>query len=572
MLYKNLIFVISVLLVKNIPAQMNTFEEINRISERAIFIEEKSKTRYSDMIRVKFRERILENNEEYSSRDLRGVKDESVRNYLYNIKETFGDFQIKHFLTKNNTQVQDFLNKRSHDIKFLPDWSKVYEIIFDSLVPIDSLVLELEQQSYVEYAEGPIQVSTMTSPNDEKYRMLTNWAYEAIDAEHAWDISQGSSKVVIAIHDKFGNKFHNQLHEDLLEKVDRHFNKFGNHGCSVAGIAGASTNNKIGIASLGWNIRLKFYDMTYTSMGILEAVADGVDVINFSHCTRIDFPTIRDAVKTALAAGIVLIASAGNNCFDVPDVLYPAAYNFGNLGQVIAVSATGLKNNKEVFVDGWNYSPCNNILTDTTASFIDVSAPGKNILMLDPKNPEGYRVGSGTSLSSAFVSSLAGLMLSINGNLTPKEIYEIITSTADKVGQYVYDENGWNQYLGHGRINAYKAVRKTKLTLRSKRNLLLYVNSNRLPCKFTLFQNYPNPFNPSTRIRYQLFDGSNVALEVYDLLGEKITTLIDGYKSAGVYEEVFEMQHNNRSISSGVYLFKLSVNGNVQTKKGLLLK
>ncbi len=94
-----------------------------------------------------------------------------------------------------------------------------------------------------------------------------------------------------------------------------------------------------------------------------------------------------------------------------------------------------------------------------------------------------------------------------------------------------------------------------------------------LPEKLILEQNYPNPFNPSTKIRYIVGDAyyaspALVTLKVYNILGNEIVTLINENKSAGVYEIDF----NAEGFTSGIYLYKLNVNGYTITKKMTLLK
>jgi hypothetical protein len=86
--------------------------------------------------------------------------------------------------------------------------------------------------------------------------------------------------------------------------------------------------------------------------------------------------------------------------------------------------------------------------------------------------------------------------------------------------------------------------------------------------EFALEQNYPNPFNPSTGIRYQVSRVSDVRLEVFDMLGRKVSTLVNERQSAGSYEVSF----NAAGLASGVYFYKLSAGSFVQTKKMLLVK
>ena len=106
----------------------------------------------------------------------------------------------------------------------------------------------------------------------------------------------------------------------------------------------------------------------------------------------------------------------------MPDIFYPAAYNFGDLGQVIAVSGTQLTNGIEDFIDGFNYCPGEDPINDPLSAFIDIAAPGKDIMMLDSKTCNGYKCGCGTSLAAPFVSALAGLLLSLDKSLTSNQI------------------------------------------------------------------------------------------------------------------------------------------------------
>jgi len=93
------------------------------------------------------------------------------------------------------------------------------------------------------------------------------------------------------------------------------------------------------------------------------------------------------------------------------------------------------------------------------------------------------------------------------------------------------------------------------------------------PTEFILEQNYPNPFNPSTVISYQLPVSSDVTLNVYDILGNEIATLVDEYKPARRYEVEFSGHSDEgQNLSSGVYFYRLQAGDFVQTKKMILLK
>ncbi|MBU1706958.1 T9SS type A sorting domain-containing protein [bacterium] len=88
------------------------------------------------------------------------------------------------------------------------------------------------------------------------------------------------------------------------------------------------------------------------------------------------------------------------------------------------------------------------------------------------------------------------------------------------------------------------------------------------PEKFTLFQNYPNPFNATTTIRYDVKQASNVQLAIYNLLGQKVTTLTDRRHLPGSYSVSWKAD----DLPSGMYLCRMEVGDFVQTRKLVLLK
>lgn len=89
-----------------------------------------------------------------------------------------------------------------------------------------------------------------------------------------------------------------------------------------------------------------------------------------------------------------------------------------------------------------------------------------------------------------------------------------------------------------------------------------------VPSEFTLSQNYPNPFNPATLIQYSVPTTSKVKIEVFDVLGSKVATLIDSEQPAGKYTVNF----NASRLSSGVYFYQLSTPNMVISKKMILIK
>ncbi|CAN0502611.1 unnamed protein product, partial [Laminaria digitata] len=89
-----------------------------------------------------------------------------------------------------------------------------------------------------------------------------------------------------------------------------------------------------------------------------------------------------------------------------------------------------------------------------------------------------------------------------------------------------------------------------------------------LPQQFTLEQNYPNPFNPQTTITFGLPERSDVRIDIYNLLGQRVTTLIDGIKAAGTHTVVFKADN----LPGGVYIYRLKTTQYEKSRQLILLK
>jgi hypothetical protein len=89
-----------------------------------------------------------------------------------------------------------------------------------------------------------------------------------------------------------------------------------------------------------------------------------------------------------------------------------------------------------------------------------------------------------------------------------------------------------------------------------------------VPQTFELSQNYPNPFNPTTNLEYSISKSSNVVIEVFNVLGQSVARLVDGHLAPGTYKTTFDAS----KLSSGVYLYQLTADDFVQTRKMVLMK
>jgi len=97
--------------------------------------------------------------------------------------------------------------------------------------------------------------------------------------------------------------------------------------------------------------------------------------------------------------------------------------------------------------------------------------------------------------------------------------------------------------------------------------------SQGLPLKYELLQNSPNPFNPVTGIKFATTQPGHVKLNVYNVLGQKVRTLVDEYLDADVHEVVWDSKdEGGHSVASGVYFYRIDTDNFSQTRKMVLLK
>ena len=135
------------------------------------------------------------------------------------------------------------------------------------------------------------------------------------------------------------------------------------------------------------------------------------------------------------------------------------------------------------------------------------------------------------------------------------------------LGGFPIGDLGWfpTQYATW-KNQAATEYKKIQYTLNT--GLTAVRTTEQIPQKFELAQNFPNPFNPSTDISYTIGKAGNVTLKVYNMLGQEVATLVNGFQTANTYKVNF----NASNLSSGVYLYELSTGSSVSTKKMVLMK
>ena len=116
-------------------------------------------------------------------------------------------------------------------------------------------------------------------------------------------------------------------------------------------------------------------------------------------------------------------------------------------------------------------------------------------------------------------------------------------------------------------------IRELILSFRGNDNSSLSSRVELIPESFTLYQNYPNPFNPSTTIEYNLNDNSYVNVAIYNVAGELVKALFNGPQNKGNNSLIWNAKNNeNESVPSGLYIYSVSTENSIHSRKMMLLK
>lgn len=362
----------------------------------------------------------------------------------------------------------------------------LYKLYVDESTDILSLCDELESEyDNVLYAEPVYQEELFYVPSDPDASDGNQDYLSVIEAFDAWDVTQGDSTLIIGIidtgverdHDEITSKIAlnendppNGVDDDENGYVDDYWGydfadgdsipeaDYSFHGNRVAGLAGAATDNGIGIAGVGFNSRIRplkiFKSSDNTANGAYEAIVyaadNGYDVINLSWGSVDSYSqAAADIINYAvLEKNVVVVAAAGNTPSQLD--FYPASYE-----NVLSVAATTNSDTKASF--------------STYSYKVDVCAPGNAIYSTFENN--GYGSDSGTSYSSPMTAGAVALVKSVFPKLDARQIRERIRVTSDDI----YASNsGYQDMLGYGRLNVYQAVTATDLKAVRLQNIRFY--------------------------------------------------------------------------------------------------
>ena len=466
-----------------------------------------------------------------------------------------------------------------------------YILKLNSSKPIEELielykktgVFEYVEPNYVGYGHG-----FQTTPNDNNFNRqwshyndgtfsLSNSTTDAdIDTDLAWDITQGDPNLIVAIldsgakldHPEFSgriwqntNESQNDTDSDANNYIDDingwDFVNNDNdptddhgHGTNVTGIALASGNNNIGYAGVNWNSKImicKILDnnnsgyYSWWAEAIYYAVDNGASVINMSVGGNGSSTLLENAINYAYNNNVPVVVSTGNQNSVIQ---YPAKYT-----NAFAIGSTNSDDTRSVpffwsTTSGSNYGP-----------ELDFVAPGNFIYGLSYSSNTNYNsYWGGTSQAAPHVAGLISLLLSVDSNLTITEIRTILEqSSEDQVGNSD-DTSGWDQYYGHGRINAFQALINSSLSVYNFESM----NNDLLV--------YPNPTTSDSNLTIlNLINGENV-ITIYNIIGQNIYNTRNSTinNSTTIYLP---------ELNTGTYILKIkNTSKNISTIKKLIIK
>ena len=353
--------------------------------------------------------------------------------------------------------------------------NSIYELTYSSSENLQTVLDKIGAIGIFSYVEPKIIPKIALTVNDP-YTSL-EYAIRKVKADSAWNYSKGDTSIVIGIVDTGTEPDHPDLlthikhnYHDTIDGIDNdgdgYIDNFSGwdlgmndnnptwqgdpHGVHVSGIAAATTNNNLGIASVGFNctfLPVKVADSTGTLVaayeGILYAATHGCKIINCSWGESTGGQYGLDIINTAIYKyDALIVAAAGNS--GTEGVLYPGAYP-----NVLSIAATDSNDLLAAFSSyGYGVSLC---------------APGENIYSTWSLNGGSYIYNSGTSMSAPCVAGGAGLLRAHFPSYTALQIAAQLKASADSLIYTLPSNSSYINKLGTGRLNLLHALTDTSL-------------------------------------------------------------------------------------------------------------
>ncbi len=330
---------------------------------------------------------------------------------------------------------------------------------------------KLESMPEVKYAE-PNYYLKLCETDDPYYTDGSQYALDKVSAPDLWDLDIDCSNTCVAMIDSGARVTHEDLADNIWtnpnEIPNNNFDDDGNgyiddvhgwncfsdnndlsdnvgHGTHVAGIVSAATNNSKGVASVARNAKIAVIKAFNTSTTTVDMVIKAIDYANsmdfkiVNASFALNDPKFVNSMNSAIQAcpDTLFICAAGNHGLNIDiNPIYPASYDFPNVLAVANITES------DALSASSNYG----------VKTVDIAAPGNNIMSTINDSDSAYGPLSGTSMASPLVASAAAVVLAVNPNLTPSEVVEILTKSADSSAPLE------GKVKGAARLNAHKAA------------------------------------------------------------------------------------------------------------------
>jgi len=380
---------------------------------------------------------------------------------LVKLQEGRTEEDLKDLLTTYGVSIHRPLTMPGHYIVGLkaPTLDAVPEAL--SVFSEESLTLAYVEPDYFSYINAV--------PNDPRWGSL--WGMVKINATGAWDITTGSTNVVVAVIDTgidldhpdlAANLWRNSAEAGGMTGTDDDGNGFiddlngwdfvnndnlpddgDQHGTHCAGTIGAVGNNGIDVAGVCWRVSLMALKALGPQGGLSSDIAEavryaadnGADIISASYGGGSASSTERDSIEYAHSRGVLFVAAAGNDGTDNDSTpVYPAGYDVPN---IVSVAAT---DQNDALASFSNYGKTS----------VDLAAPGVSIYSTVPGG--GIESLQGTSMAAPHVAGAAALLLSANPSFTHMQLKQTLLDTVDPVPALV------SKTVSGGRLNVRRLL------------------------------------------------------------------------------------------------------------------
>ena len=390
-------------------------------------------------------EELSVNSDLVDAREMLEQGEYKSRELIVIFKDNVSDRTINNVVKSEDASCKDIID--------VDENSKASVVKISSSDTMLDAIEKFKDNERVEYVQPNYKYSFREAGTDSFSEPKFQYHLNNLKIKQVWDkIESGSySTTKVSVIDTGVDVHHEDLQKNLVsnekyvatiggKQIERDYDA-DEHGTHVSGIIGATYGNSVGVSGVasGTNNDLVKIMMVggspdglslYTA-DIIEAINyskdNGAKVINMSFGGEGRDRAMEAAVKDAYDAGIVLVAAAGNDGIDV----FSSPSDFK---EVISVNASNKFDKVTYWSDYGNYK--------------DITAPGSDIMSTIPG--DSYASFSGTSMASPVIAGIVALMLDVNPDLTPAQVYNILCAST---GSNVFDE-----YSAYGVVNAEAAI------------------------------------------------------------------------------------------------------------------